>query len=128
MREFLTLLLTSVSFMPKLTTQLLSCCYAYGVIFTIHHAWTSRRALDKRRKYVKRMTSDVTHLWACEACDKNYFRNGIATQRKLTNKQKKKNANSQKNLAFFLAGTDSENKVILNTTQKRPKNGQNFRH
>ena len=39
---------------------------------------------------------------------KTVFRIGIPTQRKLT----KKNVSSQKNLAVFLAGTDSENKNI----------------
>ena len=53
-----------------------------------------------------RMTSDVTHLWAC---DKTIFRIGIPTQRKYTNE---KNANSVQNLVVFLAGTDSENKII----------------
>ena len=48
---------------------------------------------------------------------KLFSKNRIQTQRKLTNK---KNANSQKNLAVFLAGT-KKNRVILNTTQKRPK-------
>ena len=32
---------------------------------------------------------------------------------------KRKNAISQQNLAVFLAGTDSENKKYLNTTQER---------
>ena len=51
---------------------------------------------------------------------------GIPTQRKLTNK---KNANSQLNLAVFLAGTGSKNKNYVNTTQKRTKKfGQNCHH
>ena len=40
-------------------------------------------------------------------------------QHKEIKQTKKTPANSQKNLSVFLAGTDSENKVKLNTTQKR---------
>ena len=52
------------------------------------------------------MTSELTHLWAC---DKTIFKIGIPTQRKLTNE---KGQILSKILRFFLAGIDSENKII----------------
>ena len=48
----------------------------------IYHSWTSSRAHDKRKINLQRMTSEITHQWACE---KTIFRLGIPTQRKLTN-------------------------------------------
>ena len=63
--------------------------------------------MTREKKYFfLKMTSDVTHILAC---DKTIFRIGIPTQRKQT---KERNANSQQNLAVFLTGTDSENKII----------------
>ena len=52
------------------------------------------------------MTSDVTDLWAS---DKTIFKIGNYNTKEIN---KQKNANSHQNLAVFLAGTDSENKII----------------
>ena len=60
----------------------------------------------EKNYFFLRITSDVTHILAC---NKTIFRIGIPTQRKQTNEI---NANSKQNLAVFLAGTDSENKII----------------
>ena len=56
-----------------------------GKCLPIHHAWTSRRAHDKRKLNFYRMASEVTHLWTCY---KTIFRIGIPTQRKWTNGKK----------------------------------------
>ena len=52
------------------------------------------------------MTTEITHLWAC---DKLFLESEFQHKE---NKQMKKTRILSKNLAVFLAATDSENKII----------------
>ena len=73
-----------------------------GKCLPIQHVWTSRRAHDQRKMNFWIMTSEVTHLWAC---DKIFLESEF---QHVENKPTKKKENLQQNLAVFAAATDSE--------------------
>ena len=70
--------------------------------------------MTRGKIYFLRMASDVTHLWAC---DKTILESEFQHKE---NKQTKPRILS-KILQLFLAGTDSENKIILILHKKKDK-------
>ena len=74
---------------------------------------------DKRKPNLKRMTSEITHLWACDKTLESEFQHK-------GNKQMKR-VNAKQNLAVFSAATDSEQKIFKYYTEKdTTKFGVNF--